>query len=244
MLVLKEKELNDLEEDDIVYTKTSKRVMPSRASYYANTKQNTYIPQERDDYTVELIRGNRPLKLSNSLKQESLDIKNLETVNPETDLSEYENLRPELMPSSATMRVLKNNTYEETETETEEVVNFKINKKGLVMLMIYAIIIIAIFTAIIVNAVSLVNLTNQTSALEQQLALENTAIENLQSGIDKASDPQLLADRAKNELGMANGGIDGSVTLPVIASSVPETEYKKTTNIFDWILDHIFGGGF
>ena len=235
MLALKEKELTDFDLEEEVYTKKS-RVMPSRASYYSNTKEsNAYVQEEKDDYSVQFIRGGHPVNTAVKYAQE-LDI----DVAEQTDLKEYEQLRPELMPSATTMGAVKNEYYQE-ENEAE-VVNFKVNKKGLVMLMVYAAIIMAIFTLIIVNAVNLVNLTNSASALEQQLIQENAAIASLINDIDEASDPSALEEKAK-ELGM--GPIDDSGNLVLETTQIAATpDYEKSTNVFDWVVDNVFGGGY
>lgn len=242
MLLLKEKEIGKVIDEDAYVQGSKHRVLPSRASYYADTRENSYIPEEKEEYSVALVRGGRASKMSEANKYEDDLSLAGQALNTQTGIQEYEKLSPDLMPSTATMNSIKTNYYAEEIESSQDVVDFKVNKKGMLMIMVYAAIIIAIFTAIIINAVSLVGLMNDTSALEQQIVQESMAIESLQNNINAASDPELLYNKAINELGMTEKGIDGTIVLTA-AESGQEKEIERSTNLYDWILD-LFGGGF
>lgn len=231
MLLLKEKEINELEEGTYV-SAPKRRTMPSRAGYYANVQQAANAPAKKEDCTIELIRGGKSIASSVDAADDlDINVSNL----TETDLKQYEKMSSNLVPSGATMRTLTARQAEEVENK-DEAIAVKVNKKGLIMLLVYAVVIIGIFAAIIINAVSLVNLMNTTSALEIELNTIDTNLESLNEELKQALNPDMIYDRAVNELEMVTAGeVNGIIN---VYPTVPEQSTPEgSTNLYDWALD-------
>lgn len=242
MIDLKEKQ--DILEDEFQFesSNTVKRVRPSRASYYetygfsAPSQAAAEEPMD-DGYTIKLVKANKTLtpSVSKTNYDNSYDVAELDyTTQPLPNLKAYKNLTAELMPSSETMNTLQK-AREETE-ETEEVVNFKVNKKGALMLVLFAVVIIALFTMIIVNAVSLIGLGNEVGDLGQYVADQQNAISDLQTDIGNTNpDPYGQAVSAGFSAKESSG------TLTIETNMPQQQEFTGSTNLFDWILNNLFG---
>jgi len=247
MIDLKEKE--DVLEDEISLKIPSDqhtnrpRVKPSRASYYQTygfRMSESQVPEETEseDYSIKLVKANKTLtpNISNTVNYDNaLDVSDLDyTTIERPDYKIYKNLTSELMPSSETMSALKDLSDEE-EAE-KEVVSFKINKKGILLLFIFAVVIISLFTLIIINAISLVGLGNETGSLQQQVATQQSSIDALQADINNISNN--LDGQAASNGYMLN---PGSGTIIVDTQMPVQQDFAGSTNIFDWILNTLFG---
>ena len=240
MIDLKEKQ--NILDDEIQFesNKRAQRVRPSRASYYETyglgAQTSAAVEETADDeYSIKLVKANKtivPSVSKTAVYNDSYDTDELDyTTARLPDYKTYKNLTSELMPSSETMNALQR-VQKESE-DTEEVVNFKVNKKGALMLVIFAVVIIALFTMIIINAVSLVGLGNDTANLQTQVTAQEIIKENLQSDIADLENPDLTDSDFIN--GESSGTIEIETTMPI------QPGFTGSTNLFDWILNNLFG---
>ena len=156
--------------------------LPTRATYYSLIEEEA---REQDQKVIDY--------------DEFLDLKS------ESETSEnisFETLNPDLLPSEATMRVLRGESFRKEET-SKPVARSKARVKGKAMIAVYAAAVVALLLVVILNAVALLRLSVSTADLEAEVARVQRSVETLSETADSLEGSNRVDEivKAAEELG-------------------------------------------
>lgn len=123
--------------------------LPTRATYYSLVDE---AEREKDQKVINY--------------DEFLDLK---SESETSDNISFETLNPDLLPTEATLRVLRGESVRKAET-SKPAARPRTRAKGKAMIAVYAAAILTLLLVVILNAVALVRLSVSTSGLEAEVA--------------------------------------------------------------------------
>ena len=128
--------------------------LPTRATYYSLIDE---AEREKDQKVINY--------------DEFLDLK---SESETSDNISFETLNPDLLPSEATLRVLRGEPFKKE--ASKPVAKARPRAKGKAMIAVYAAAIVTLLLVVILNAVALVRLSVSTSSLEAEVARVRSAV--------------------------------------------------------------------
>lgn len=212
--------IEKLRNDNLIGNEKSFNAMPSRAKYFRSD-----ISGAKPVYKNSAVRD---FEYKEDLQNyNNIDIKNEEV---KRDLKAG---NPDILPTGATLKML-NNQAPEKPFDNSTTVSFKVNSKGKLFFALYTLLVLSLILVIVLNAVNIERQNNANASIQNEIALMNTAIENLSNQSDSLNNNDYIYTQAQS-LGMSEINVT-HITLnkPQLISN---TEIQPVTNWFDWFCD-------
>lgn len=214
-----------LENEELV-VKSSRSQMPSRAKYYYN---------EENEVSEPAFKGSRQrfsaIKDNNETVASRFSGLNIENEELKRDIFAG---NPNILPSGATLEMLRNGQAPAKPFNDDSAVSFKLNTKGKLLFSLYAVLVLSLILVIILNAIAIEKQKSENLLMSNEIATISQNVSDLQLQSENLSHSTTIQTQALN-LGMQQ------IETVHINLKVPNAANKPaatvTTNWFDWFCD-------
>lgn len=195
----------------------TERAMPSRAEYFRTEQE--FAPQ-RDLSEIPFRKGaDFSLYVDNEELQNDIDKGN-----------------PDLLPTSATLKMLGRKSAPKRPFDNEHEITYKVNSKGKLLFSLYAVVVLSLILVIVLNAIAIERQNAQNAQLQDRFAALNQTVEILEAQNTALSNEEYIISQAES-LGMV------PVQTQTVSISIPSpaqaAKYQPVTNWFDWLCDFL-----
>jgi cell division protein FtsL len=186
--------------------------MPSRAEYYNTQEEQSgsfrFTPAMQNDELTRIYTDNEELK------------RDIETGNPD------------ILPTGATLKMLRQRDIPRKPFDDEKEISFKVNSKGKLLFSLYAVVVLSLILIIVLNAVAIERQSAQNTQIENEIAQLSDTIDDLEGQSDTMLQTSAITAQAESFGMQPVEKVSVQMSIPEPAQAV---EDQPVTNWFDWL---------